>query len=88
MKAKLKILAKPSSLSQVFRNHLTDYSTRSLNVFETYFDITGQAAKRIQCHLIPQNRYFHEELKQDHGRKAEQHKGHTEIIENGIIVQL
>ena len=40
MKAKLKILAKPSNLSQVFRNHLTDYSTRSLNVFETYFDIT------------------------------------------------
>ena len=41
MKAKLKILAKPSNLSQVFRKHLTDYSTRSLNVFETYFDITG-----------------------------------------------
>ena len=41
MKAELKILTKPSNLSQVFRNHLTDYSTLSLNVFETYFDIIG-----------------------------------------------
>ena len=25
---------------------------------------------------------------QKHGLKAEQHKGHTEIIENGMIVQV
>ena len=33
MKAKLKISAKPSNLSQVFRNHLTDHSTHVLWMF-------------------------------------------------------
>ena len=30
---------------------------------------------------------LHCRTRQKHGLKAEKHKGHTEIIENGIIVQ-
>ena len=53
-------------------------------------------------HLIPHDVIYHiratERTKyartlhcrtgQKHGLKAEQHKGHTEIIENGMIVQV